>query len=394
MKLRAAIYDPYLDTLGGGERYCLTIAHILIKNGYQTDIFWSGDRQILSKASTRFGLNLDHINIVDDIFSEKLHQIDMIDDRRSLLHTSFPPAATSNNVFLKIVKFFRKFKITRQYDLIFFLSDGSLPFLFGRKNFIHIQVPFVNNSLRHQKYFNYFKNIFIKGIICNSEFTQKFTQINYHQPCPILYPPIDTTKFNSNLPKKNIILSVGRFDNILNYKKQDILIDAFILLIKKYHLTNWKLILTGGSLESLDKNKYLQFLINKSHGYPIEIIPNPDFKDLQNLYSQSKIFWHAAGFGINENKHPEHTEHFGITTVEAQSSGLVPLVVAKGGLKEIITEGVNGYLWNDIEELTSKTNLLITQPQLLKKLSVQGLINSQKYSQENFETQFLRLIKT
>ena len=33
MRKQAAIYDPYLDTLGGGERYCLTIAEILLKKG-------------------------------------------------------------------------------------------------------------------------------------------------------------------------------------------------------------------------------------------------------------------------------------------------------------------------------------------------------------------------
>ena len=33
MEKRAAIYDPYLDTLGGGERYCLTVAEILLIAG-------------------------------------------------------------------------------------------------------------------------------------------------------------------------------------------------------------------------------------------------------------------------------------------------------------------------------------------------------------------------
>jgi len=43
--MRAAIYDPYLDTLGGGERYCLTVAEILLKNGWQVDLFWSGPKR-------------------------------------------------------------------------------------------------------------------------------------------------------------------------------------------------------------------------------------------------------------------------------------------------------------------------------------------------------------
>ena len=55
---KAAIYDPYLDTLGGGERYCLTVAEILLKNGYKVDIFWSGDKTLIEKAEKRFSLDL------------------------------------------------------------------------------------------------------------------------------------------------------------------------------------------------------------------------------------------------------------------------------------------------------------------------------------------------
>jgi hypothetical protein len=40
--MRAAIYNPYLDTLGGGERYTLAVATTLFKNGYQVDIEWKG----------------------------------------------------------------------------------------------------------------------------------------------------------------------------------------------------------------------------------------------------------------------------------------------------------------------------------------------------------------
>ena len=58
MHKRVAIYDPYLDTLGGGERYCLTVAEILLKNNYQVDLFWSGDKTLIEKAEKRFSLNL------------------------------------------------------------------------------------------------------------------------------------------------------------------------------------------------------------------------------------------------------------------------------------------------------------------------------------------------
>lgn len=68
MPLKVGIYDPYLDTLGGGERYMLTIAEILLKHNYQVDIFWSKDKDLIDKAQDRFALNLENLNLVPDIF--------------------------------------------------------------------------------------------------------------------------------------------------------------------------------------------------------------------------------------------------------------------------------------------------------------------------------------
>ena len=46
--MKAAIYDPYLDTLGGGERYMITAAQVLSENGYKVDVEWR-DQSIKNK---------------------------------------------------------------------------------------------------------------------------------------------------------------------------------------------------------------------------------------------------------------------------------------------------------------------------------------------------------
>ena len=38
--MRAAIYNPYLDTLGGGERYTMAVASTLVENGFNVDVQW------------------------------------------------------------------------------------------------------------------------------------------------------------------------------------------------------------------------------------------------------------------------------------------------------------------------------------------------------------------
>lgn len=379
---KAGIYDPYLDTLGGGERYCLTVAEILSQNGYDVDLFWGGDPKFVDKAAQRFSLDLKNINVVPDIFENDVNKLDSLEDIGNIKDIY------SHQYHSKLKFFLQKINTTRQYDLFFYISDGSIPFLFSRQNLLHIQFPLIQSLTSFQKFLTKIKLSRFSSIICNSEFTRKISQNSLDCNCQVLYPPVDVKKFANNASKENIILAVGRFDNILNFKKQDVLIEAF----KKLNQPKWKLVLAGGSMESPEHNHYLKHLQNLADGFKIEFVVNSDFDQLQKLYSQSKIFWHAAGFEENEHLHPEHTEHFGMTTVEAMASGIVPLVVSKGGLPEIVTDNQNGYLWSTVDELISKTNNLITHPELISQLSQAAINQSQNFTKEKFTINFLKLI--
>jgi len=359
---QAAIFDPYLNTLGGGEKYVLTIAETLLENNWQIDIFTQFDQSIINKARSRFNLNLSNLKLQPDIFSSS---------KTSILS---------------------KYKITSKYDLFFYLNDGSVPLLFSKNNFLHVQVPFNINPSIFQKAINLIKFIPISKIIVNSKFTQLRVKQIYLKPSTVLYPPIDTTNFIPATNKQNIILSVGRFDNILNTKRQDILIKAFNDMIKSNHLKNWQFVLIGGSLEKESKNQYLNSLKLQAKGLPVKFIVNSSFQDLKKYYSISKIFWHAAGFGVDEVKDPQSTEHFGMSTVEAMAAGLVPIVVNKGGLKEIVSDSVNGYLWQDQSQLINKTIYLIRHPKTLEKFSQISIKMSKKFSVSIFKKKFIKII--
>lgn len=359
---KVAIYDPYINTLGGGEKYLLTIAELLLGKGFQVDLYSPADSQIISKAEDRFFLNLKGLQIKPDIFKA-----------RGLAHT------------------LNKFRLSHQYQMFIFLNDGSIPFLFSKNNILHIQVPFNLKFSLSQRLLNQLKLKFYKKVIVNSQFTKQHVDHIYGINSTILYPPIDLSSFTPATNKQNIILSVGRFDNILNAKKQDVMLDAFIRLYQRHHLTGWKYVLIGGSILEPKLNNYLNHLIHLASGFPVEFHINANFSTLVHYYSLSKLFWHAAGYQVEESTNPQQTEHFGMSTVEAMSAGLVPLVVNKGGQKEIVTHRQDGYLWNSVEDLIKYSQFLIGHPQKLLTMAQQARQTSQKFSKQNFIDTFSNL---
>jgi glycosyltransferase involved in cell wall biosynthesis len=338
--MRAAIYNPYLDTLGGGERYTSVFAEVLVKNGYAVDIQWK-DPEIKEVLANRFGVSLKGVNFVKDI------------------------------------------KRGDGYDLCFWVSDGSIPLLHSRKNILHFQVPF--HDVAGKSLLNRMKLFRINKIVCNSFFTKRIIDKEYGVESVVIYPPVDTLGIKPKR-KENLILFVGRFSQILQNKGQGILIEAF----KKIYdngLKDWRLILAGGV--EIGVGDYLNKLRKKATNYPIEIIESPDYKTLKDLYGKAKIFWSASGYRVDEDKNPEKVEHFGITVVEAMAGGAVPLIYEAGGHKEIITDGVNGYLWHNVHELIKKTNDVLNSKVKFAKSAVSS---SEHYSYDEFGKNITKIL--
>lgn len=341
--MRAAIYNPYLDTLGGGERYTMSFAKVLSDLGYQVDVQWR-DPRIKKDLELRFGIGLNKINFVTDVGKGD------------------------------------------GYDLCFWVSDGSIPMLRSRKNLLHFQVPF--HDVNGGSLLNKMKLIRIDKIICNSEFTKKIIDSEYGVNSSIVYPPVDVNKFKSKR-KENLIVYVGRFSKLKQNKHQDVLIEAF----KKFFdsgYRDWKMILAGGTDVGVDGD--LSDLKSAAKNYPIKIIEKPDFKTVTDLNGRAKFFWSASGFGEDETVNPENVEHFGITTVEAMSAGCVPVVYSAGGNKEIVKDGENGILWKSETDLIAKTASYIKDVKNFRKLTLKAIESAKIYSYEKFKTSIENLL--
>lgn len=348
--MKFGFFSPYLDTIGGGERYMLTLASHLAQS-HLVDIFWD-DQNVKAPLSRFLKINLTKARITNNIFREN---------------------------------FFKKSYMTLGYNLIFILSDGSVPTTIAAKNILHFQVPFnfpevsILTKLKLLKY---------NWIITNSLFTKHFIDKSFKVSSKVIYPPVDVKNLHPG-KKEKIILSVGRLSKKqLHPKKQEVLIDVFKEVYKKAR--DWRLILVGQVRK--EDQKYVRFLKSNSRGYAIKIIENLSYDKLCNLYEKASIYWHATGFDDDENKNPEKMEHFGIATVEASAAGAVPIVIAKGGQKEIITDGKNGRYFLTKSELFRATTDVIKDRDQFKKLSQEAIKNSKRFSKEVFLREYEKII--
>lgn len=317
------IFDPYLDTLSGGEVYTLSVASCLSEE-HQVSVFWD-DLDILNKAESKFKIDLKKVKIVENIFTPNIRLI-------------------------------KKLEETKKYDLIFFLSDGSIPVSLSKKTILHFQFPveWVKPNLIMR-----LKLKKISAIVCNSYFTKNYIDKTFSFNSKVVYPPVSLLNSVSFDRKENIILSVGRFNNLGvhdDFKKIHFMTSVFKKISEK-NINDWKFVIVT-SYQG-DRHSSLTDLKKEIEGYNIEIQENIPKEALDNLYKKAKIYWHAAGFNENEKTHPERLEHFGISTVEAMSAGCIPVVINAGGQKEIIEHEVNGYLWNTEEELIHYTLSII-----------------------------------
>ncbi|MBP1678459.1 MAG: hypothetical protein H6Q29_370 [Bacteroidetes bacterium] len=222
-----------------------------------------------------------------------------------------------------------------------------------------------------------------QGVITYSRFVADTLHAHHALTATVLHPPIDD--FASVEQKARAILSVGRFfRGPYNNKRYDILIDAFKQLCDRRLDDGYEYWIAGSAADDETTRSFLESLGERAAGYPIVFSVNAPYDTIRSLYARASIFWHAAGFGANELTHPERTEHFGMSTVEAMSASCVPVVVRKGGQKEIVSHGESGYLWETQQELVEYTASLIASPERLRALQPRARERSRIFDRSHF----------
>ena len=379
------ILNPYVFSKGGGEKHMCCFCKFLeeyyegeveidiLTYGYKDIDIWKEDYVTIEELNRQFDLDLKCTRLYKVTFQ------------------------TSNPHIRYLEEDIKIRRISRKYDIFVNWMFLSKQIGKAKVNLYACMFPpkkYPKTSIRHlgkgyrfwvDRQFEHHYDAYI----CNSDYTRKWLckVWNVKGKDEMIYPPVFSGAFQEERyqewKKENIILSVGRFFVAGHNKKQLELVRFFIN--HQEELKGYQYHLVGNVAEDSADRGYLEEIKREARKTErIYIHENCGRGELDSLYERAKIFWHGTGYQVEEEREPEKLEHFGISTVEAMAYGVVPVVINKGGQKEMIEQGVTGYLWNTEEECIERTKRLIQAEKMRKEMAKRAAKESDKYSMEMF----------
>jgi glycosyltransferase involved in cell wall biosynthesis len=393
--LKVSIYnEPRGSGIGGSEFVAALLAEAFGKD-HQVDLYHRIPSLTVEKLASNSGTDLNNV---------QLHCIDLPDIESQLSRRNPLSHYKQSQKFLA--------GLSEGYDIFVAIMHGVPPFSHAKKNALICLFPTptapyvkpegeVDVELARKRPARYLYQSWawkkrmatyqLKTAI--SDFSRSWARKRWGIECEIVYPPVDIAF--RRVEKDKIILSVGRFalDSEGHTKKQKEMLGVYSSMNGERTLA-WKYFCVGGLGATPEHKAYFEKLSALAAPSGAQLVANIGRGELKGLYERASIFWHAAGYGEDQNTRPIFVEHFGISTVEAMAAGCVPVVINKGGQPEIVEHGVNGFVWETLDELCNYTTRLINDDALRSKMSDAARKRAQVFSSESFVANFVgRLLK-
>jgi glycosyltransferase involved in cell wall biosynthesis len=221
-------------------------------------------------------------------------------------------------------------------------------------------------------------------VVCQSQYVRRWIGRLWDRDAIVVSPPVDVPAAEPRWSsKERLVLSVGRFIGEGHAKRQDLMVHAFRRLVAA-GLEGWELHLAGAVHRDAVHAGYFERVQALARGLPVHLYPDASYSEVQDLYGRASIYWHAAGYGVDDGTDPAGMEHFGMTTAEAMAHGAVPVVFAGGGQVEVVDDGDDGFWWREMEELQERTLQLASDSALRRRLGERARAASRRFSRERF----------
>jgi glycosyltransferase involved in cell wall biosynthesis len=361
-KIKVAIIQEWLTTMGGSEKVVKAIAEIFP----EADIFALVVNKDLIKT-----LGFEHKKI------------------RSSIIQKLPFAKNKYRAYLPLFPFAIEQFDLREYDVIISSNHAVSKGVLTNNDQLHI--TYCHSPMRyawdlHHQYLDEEGLGFgMKGILAryflhririwdwlssrrpdyfvsNSNFIGMRIQKVYQRESVTIYPPIEVDSFKLEILKDNYYVTSSR---MVPYKKIDLIVEAFSKMPDK------KLIVIG---DGPDYKK-----IQSKASSNIEFKGYLSFEDLIKYLQKAKAFVFAA------------IEDFGMLPLEAQACGTPVIAYGKGGSLETVKHGVTGILYkeqniNSIVDAVDKFEQMSFDPVIIRA-------HAENFSTEIFKNNFLSFVE-
>jgi L-malate glycosyltransferase len=225
-------------------------------------------------------------------------------------------------------------------------------FLFGIVRWSASEVVYVSNFLAQQEPMKNKKNV-LYNVLENS-FVKEATQNR-----------------NANKTKKIVLMICS----LKAYKG----VHEFLALAQMSPQLTFKLIVNANQAE-IDAYFSNETIPTNLFLYPVQKNTHPFYKEASVLLNLSDVnLW---------------VETFGLTILEGMAYGLPAIVPPVGGVVELVTESVNGYLINskNTNAISEKLNLLCNDEDLYQTMRIEAIEKSNQFSEAYFENESFRIL--
>jgi len=201
--------------------------------------------------------------------------------------------------------------------------------------------------------------------IANSNHVAKRIKKIYGKDSEVIFPPVDTDKFETESNKDDYYLVVSRF---VPYKKVDLIVNAFAQMPDK------KLVVIG---DGPDMNK-----IKAAAGKNIELLGHQSFSELKKYMMKAKAFVFAA------------EEDFGITNVELMACGTPVIAYKIGGASDSVIHNKTGILFDEqnTKSIIDAVNNFEQNKDKFDPIEISK--HAESFSRKNFEINIKEFVET
>ena len=364
-----AVFNAHLGLAGGGELVALNITKALEESGYRVDLvtyrFKVEDVERGFKLLTP-GYKPRNMVVYETPRLIKLLGISgrFVRLRRLLLVNDFLERSRS------------------KYDLIIDTSS-NMP---TKVDVVYVHYPTIlrtsNRSGLHWRLYDklvqYTSNRLLgkpKLVLCNSSWTaEKFkSAYNNDFTIEVLYPPVDVEYFSKvagNI-KENIVVTVSRFTPEKNMEKIVDVADK---------LRDFRFVMIGGRAkysESVIDN--INKRIRELRANNVELLFDVPRDKLREMLGSAKYYLH-----------PPYAKHFGISVVEAMSTGCIPIVYRDGGAWYDVVSRVSDILgYYNVREVPSIIRRIEKDEKLYEELRKKSLEVASMFTYDMFKKRLL-----